>query len=146
MRIPIEADAGASSNTVDHFMPAIAADPTTSGATTHLGLYYYEYPLANCQFVNIPADQCSPFVGFVSSTNRGASWSAPQALSTGPPSVAVFPRTGTGNGNPDVGNVLAAAASPGTTLKGTMHGFFPVGLAVDGFDVSMYTPDGGLTP
>ena len=50
-RIPIEADAGAISNTVDHFIPSIAADPSTSGATAHLALFYYFYPVSNCNYI-----------------------------------------------------------------------------------------------
>ena len=47
VRIPIEAD-NTTANTNDHFIPGIAADPNTSGATAHLGLFYYNYPVAAC--------------------------------------------------------------------------------------------------
>jgi hypothetical protein len=142
-RIAIEADAGALSNTVDHFMPAIAADPSSSGASAGLALFYYFYPLAACQFVNTPDVQCSPRVGYVSSADAGATWTTPQSLSPGPPSVAVLPRTGTGNGGPDLGNVLAAAVVPaGKQVKAL--GLFPVALPVNGIDESMYVPKHGL--
>ncbi len=136
-RVPIEDDTGALTNTVDHFMPAIAADPSASG---RLGLFYAFYPLAACQFVNNPSVQCSPRVGFVSSMDAGDTWTAPQTLSPGPPSLAVFPRTtatGTGNGGPDMGSVLGATVLPSAGAVG----LFPVGLAVRGFDESMYVPD-----
>ena len=105
-RIPIEADAGASSNTVDHFIPAIAADPNTSGATAQLALFYYFYPLRErASIVNAPGRQCPPQVGYISSTNGGASW-ALRRRSAGMPSLARLLRaTATGNGNPDLGNV-----------------------------------------
>ncbi len=139
-RIPIEADTGALTNTVDHFMPAIAADPSSSGK---LALFYAFYPLAACQYVNNPSVQCSPRVGYVSSTDAGARWTAPQTLSPGPPSLAVFPRTtatGTGNGGPDMGNVLGATVLPD---EGAI-GLFPVGIAIRGIDESMYVPDNPL--
>jgi hypothetical protein len=144
-RIAIEVDAGALSNTVDHFIPAIAADQGTSGASAGLALFYYFYPLSNCQFVNTPDVQCSPQVGYVSSTDGGATWSVADSLSSpGPPSVAVLPRTGTGNGNPDLGNVLGAAVVPaGKQVKAL--GLFPVAIPVNGIDESMYVPKHGLT-
>jgi hypothetical protein len=144
-RIPIEEDAGAVTNTVDHFMPAIAADPGSSGASARLALFYYFYPLSSCQYVNTPANQCSPQVGYVSSTDGGASWSASQELSPGPPSLGVLPRTvatgaTSGNGNPDLGNVLAAAVLPAGKNAGDAVGLFPVAIPVNGLDISTYTP------
>jgi hypothetical protein len=148
-RIPIEADTGALSNTVDHFIPGIAVDPSSSGASARLALFYYFYPLAACQYVNNPAVACSPHVGYVSSTNAGATWSAPQSLSPGPPSLAVYPRTlalgGAGNGGPDLGSVLGAAVAPLGEFEGNAFGFFPVGIPVNGLDESMYVPKHGLT-
>jgi len=147
-RVPIEADSGASTNTVDHFVPAIAADPGSSGATARLALLYYSYPLANCQYVNTPDVQCSPRVGYVSSTDGGSSWSEPQELSPGPPSLAVYPRTQAlgagGQGGPDLGNVLAALVMPNGKLGGAAVGLFPVGIPVDGTDLSLYAPGNSL--
>jgi hypothetical protein len=139
-RIAIEADTGALSNTNDHFMPAIAA-----GAPAQLGLFYYYLPIAACQFVNNQAPMCSPQVGYVSSTNGGSTWSAPQSLSPGPTSVADFPRTvaqgaQSGNGNPDFGNVLAGVVVPAGGSAGDAVGLFPVGIDVNGLDVSTYAP------
>ena len=42
--IPIDAV----SSTVDHFIPAIAVDPATSGGSARLALTYYFYPTAQC--------------------------------------------------------------------------------------------------
>jgi hypothetical protein len=148
-RIPIEADDGAASNTVDQFVPAIAADPNSSGASARIALFYYFYPLAACQYVNNPSNACSPRAGYVSSTDGAATWSAPQSLSPGPPSLAVLPRTlalgATGNGGPDLGSVLGAAVVPVGKLQGKAIGLFPVGIPVNGTDVSMYVPKHGLT-
>jgi hypothetical protein len=147
-RIPIEADTGALSNTVDHFIPAIAADPTSSGTSARLALFYYFYPLAACNYVNPPNNSCSPQVGYLSSTDGGGTWSKPQALSPGPPSLGVYPRTlalgGTGNGGPDLGSVLAALVVPNGKLAGNAVGMFPVGVPVNGLDESMYVPNSGL--
>ena len=147
-RIPIEADTGASSNTVDHFIPAIAADPASSGASARLALFYYSYPLAACIYVDNPSNTCSPRVDYVSSTDEGANWSDVQELSPGPPSLGVFPRTlalgGSGNGGPDLGSVLATAVVPVGKLQGNAIGLFPVGIPVNGLDESMYAPKKGL--
>ena len=146
-RIPLEADTGALTNTVDHFMPAIAADPSSSGSSARLALFYYYLPLAACQYVSTPDLQCSPRVGYVSSTDGGATWSAPAQLSPGPPSLAVYPRTGNDTattGNPDFGNVLAAAVIPTGHNGGNALGLFPVGIPVNGIDVSMYVNKKGL--
>ena len=35
-------------STVDHFLPGLTVDPTTSGGSTHLALTYYFYPNAAC--------------------------------------------------------------------------------------------------
>jgi hypothetical protein len=68
VRIPIDAV----NSTVDHFIPGIAADPATQGATAHLGLTYYYYPVSNCT-----SSTCRLTVGYVQSTNGGATWTAP---------------------------------------------------------------------
>ena len=64
-RIPIDAR----TSTVDHFLPAIGVDPTTSGSSAHLGVVYYFYPEANCDI-----DTCELSVGFASSTDGGVTW------------------------------------------------------------------------
>lgn len=62
-------------STADHFIPGLAVDRSTSGTTARLAIAYYFYPNANCT-----ASTCSLRVGFVSSTNGGASWSAPRTI------------------------------------------------------------------
>jgi hypothetical protein len=70
-RIPIDAvDSGA-----DHFLPGLAVAPRSSGAHARLALTYYSYPNADCTVVT-----CELNVGFISSRNGGASWSAPAHL------------------------------------------------------------------
>jgi len=70
-RIPTDA---VGSN-VDHFIPGLAVDPSTSGSTAHLALAYYYYPNANCS-----TSTCQLEVGFVSSVEGGKSWSTNTTL------------------------------------------------------------------
>lgn len=71
VRIPIDPVNSA----VDHFIPGLAVDPTTSGNTARLALTYYFYPNASCTQAT-----CQLMVGFTSSVDGGATWSAPQTL------------------------------------------------------------------
>jgi hypothetical protein len=71
VRIPIDPV----TSTVDHFIPGLAVDRTSSGATARLGLTYYFYPDANCT-----QSTCRLSVGFISSIDGGAHWSAPRLL------------------------------------------------------------------
>jgi hypothetical protein len=71
VRIPIDA----ANSGVDHFIPGIAVDNTSSGNTARLALTYYFYPNANCT-----QSTCQLSVGFVSSVDGGATWSAPVTL------------------------------------------------------------------
>jgi hypothetical protein len=68
VRIPIDA----TSSTVDHFLPGIGVEPGTGGATAHLGLIYYYYPVSSCT-----ASTCQLRVGYVESFDGGASWTTP---------------------------------------------------------------------
>jgi hypothetical protein len=70
-RIPIDA---VGSN-VEHFIPGLAVDASTSGSTAHLALAYYYYPDANCT-----ASTCQLEVGFVTSVDGGNTWSTNTTL------------------------------------------------------------------
>jgi hypothetical protein len=94
-RIPIDAI----SSGVDHFIPGLAVDTTTSGGAAHLALTYYYYPNANC------ATACQLDVGYVSSVDGGASWSAPLLLS-GPMSLDWLAGTDQG---PMVGDYISTS-------------------------------------
>jgi hypothetical protein len=72
-RIPID---GTNSG-VDHFIPGLAVNKTTSGGAAQLGLTYYFYPSGSTQLS----------VGFVSSVNAGSTWSAPQTIASGMPTT-----------------------------------------------------------
>jgi hypothetical protein len=69
VRIPIDpVNSG-----VDHFIPGMAVDRSTSGSSAHLALGYYYYPVAACN-----TSTCQLTVGFVSSTDGGTTWTQPQ--------------------------------------------------------------------
>ncbi len=67
-RVPIDA----TNSGRDHFIPGLAVNKATSGATAQLGLTYYFY-LSGSTSLN---------VGFISSANAGSTWSTPQTVST----------------------------------------------------------------
>ena len=74
-RVPIDG----TNSRIDHFIPGLAVNPATSGASAQLGLTYYFYPSGSTQLG----------VGFISSTNAGSTWSAPQTVASGMPSTWV---------------------------------------------------------
>lgn len=69
-RVPIDA----TNSGVDHFIPGLAVNKSTSGSTAQLGLAYYFYPVSAC------GTSCVLDVGFISSTNGGSTWSAATQL------------------------------------------------------------------
>jgi hypothetical protein len=71
----------------DHLIPGLAVDPSTAGRTARLGLAFYYFPDINCS-----PSTCRLNVGFVSSTNGGASWSAARQLA-GPMTLTWLPLT-----------------------------------------------------
>ncbi len=71
VRVPIDSI----SSTVDHFLPAIAVDPSTGGSSGHLALVYHYYPNAVCTELT-----CGLNIGYVTSNDGGANWSAPNQL------------------------------------------------------------------
>jgi len=82
-RIPIDPV----TSTVDHFLPGIGVNFGTSGSGTQIAVAYYYYPDVNCTFATCQLD-----VGYISTTNAGASWSAPQQL-RGPMTMSWLPNT-----------------------------------------------------
>lgn len=83
-RVPIDP---ANSNN-DHFIPGIGVDKSTSGSAAKIGLTFYYYPKANCA-----PSTCQLFVGFISSTNGGSTWSTKQQLA-GPMKLAWLAQAG----------------------------------------------------
>ncbi|WP_052433437.1 exo-alpha-sialidase [Streptacidiphilus carbonis] len=128
-RVPIDAV----TSSADHFTPGLGVDPTTSGSTAALGLYYYFYPNHSCT-----AATCQLEVGFTSSTNGGSTWSTARTVA-GPMTLAQIASTSQG---PMVGDYISTSVVAGKSI-----GLFPVGKAPtngQAFDEAMYTVSGGL--
>jgi hypothetical protein len=122
-RIPID-DV---SSTVDHFIPGIGIDPATSGPSAHVGVHYYYYSQSACT-----ASTCQLNVGFISSTNDGATWNEPVTI-TGPMQLGWLPQSQNGL---MVGDYIATVFT-----NGLPHGVFAVAQANSGstFNEAMYT-------
>lgn len=129
VRVPIDA----TSSTVDHFVPGIAVDKSTSGTSARLGLTYYFYPSASCS-----ASTCQLNAGFVSSTNGGSSWSAPVQIA-GPMTLSWLPNTSQGR---MFGDYISTSIFAG----GRAYPVIPVATAPSGttFHVPMVVPTGGM--
>jgi hypothetical protein len=116
-------------STVDHLGGGLGVDPTTSGSSARLGLFYYFYPQADCTVAT-----CQLEVGYISSTDGGAQWSQPRLLA-GPLSLTQLAQAPGGM----VGDYVGAAVTPG----GNAFAAFAVGGApADGqaFNEAMYEP------
>jgi hypothetical protein len=75
------------SSGVDHFIPGLAVDRSTSGSTAHLALIFYFYPHANCT-----AATCQLEVGFSTSADGGATWTSNTQIA-GPMTLSWLPNT-----------------------------------------------------
>jgi hypothetical protein len=126
-RVPIDA----ATSTVDHFIPGLAVDPATGGATTHLALTYYFYPVANC------GTACQLSVGYISSPDAGAHWGNAIQLA-GPMALSDIAQTSQG---PMVGDYISTSFV-GTTARVV----FPVGLphGTGAFNEAVYAPVSAL--
>jgi len=126
-RIPIDP----TTSTVDHFIPGLAVDPTTSGNTAHLGLTYFFFPVSKC------GSTCKLGVGFVSSENGGATWSRPTQLLLGMDT--------TWAANTSQGRMVGDYIST-SFVNSQAFGAFARALTKNGstFNESMYTTVSGL--
>lgn len=123
-RVPIDA----TTSGVDHFIPGIGIDPTTSGTTAKIGLYYYFYPTANCT-----ASTCQLEVGYVSSANGGSTWSTPTTVA-GPMSLSQIANSTQGS---MVGDYISTSVIGGKAVS-----TFAVGKAPtngQAFDEALYS-------
>ena len=129
-RVPIDA----TNSGVDHFIPGLAVDRTTSGASAHLALTYYFYPVSNCS-----QSTCQLDVGEISSTNGGASWGASTPVA-GPMTVTWLAST-------TQGFMVGDYISTSFNASGVAHGVFAVATAPSGgvFNEAMFTQASGFT-
>jgi hypothetical protein len=130
-RIPIDAV----NSTVDHFIPGIGVDTSTSGATAKLGLTYYFYRNARCGTKRTP---CQLEVGYVQSDDGGSNWSNPTDVA-GPFPVTWVADTSQGR---MVGDYISTS-----WVGGRAYGAFAIASAPSGavFDEPIAVPTGGLT-
>ncbi|MFL5653019.1 MAG: exo-alpha-sialidase [Ktedonobacteraceae bacterium] len=124
---------GAVGSGVDHFIPGLAVDTSTSGSTAHLGLAFYYYPNANCTTAT-----CQLEVGFVSSTDGGTNWSTTTTLTSSAMNVAWLASTTQGN---MVGDYISTSFANGKAFP-----IFVVATAPNGgqLNEAMFTVTGGL--
>lgn len=117
---------------VDHFIPGIAVDKSTSGSSAHVAVTYYYFTQASC------TSNCQLDVGYISSTNGGSTWSASQQLA-GPMQLTWLANTSQGR---MVGDYIS------TSIAGNGNAFpaFEVAKAPKGstFHEATNTVAGGL--
>ena len=136
-RVPIDPV----SSSVDHFIPGIAVDRTTSGSTAKVGIAYYFYPNSSCT-----SSTCQLDVGYISSANGGASWSAATQLA-GPMTLSWLPNTSQGR---MVGDYISTSFAGGTAhpviavANPPTAGGSDCQTATPNCDQGLYTPSSGL--
>jgi hypothetical protein len=113
---------------IDHLIPGIGVDRSTSGTKAHLALAFYTHP-ANCD------SDCPYSVGFVSSTDGGAHWTDKIVLA-GPMDLSWLPV-----GRNKVGDYITTAFCNGLAFP-----IFSIASEPDGGHLSeaIYTIAGGL--
>src|SRR5262249_1700454 len=107
----------------------------------HLALFFYNFPVAACAYLDPanPANQCQLRVGYVSSTDGGATWSDPLYLaSMGLPDIV---RSSQGL---MVGDYSTADIIPAGPNKGNAVSPFAVGLTDQTLNQPMYVPTNGI--
>jgi len=72
---------------VDHFIPGLAVDNSTSGSTAHLAVTFYFYPVASCT-----AATCKLDTGISTSADGGATWTQNTQVA-GPMTISWLPNT-----------------------------------------------------
>ena len=130
---PVRIPADATTSTIDHFIPGLDVDKTTSGTTAHLALTFYYYPVSKCT-----TSTCRLGVKFMSSLNGGATWSTPKPMGT-LMQLTWLPSTTLG---PMVGDYISTSY-----VNGKAFGVFAIAQAKTGtmFHESMFTNSTGLS-
>src|SRR5256714_1086207 len=131
-RVPIDSVTSG----VDHLLPGLGVDKSTSGASAHVGLLYYFFP----------AGTTNLSVGYISSTNGGSTWSAPTQLA-GPMTMSWLPNTSQGR---MVGDYMSTSFAAGTShpvftlANAPTAGGSDCQTATPNCDQALYTPSSGL--
>jgi BNR repeat-like domain len=118
---------------VDHFIPGLAVDPTTSGSSARLVLTFYYYPNAACT-----SSTCQLDVGYSTSSDGGATWT-PTTQLAGPMSLSWLPNTTQGT---MVGDYISTSFSGAPAYPAFAFANAPSGGV---FDEATYTVKGGLS-
>jgi hypothetical protein len=129
VRVPIDPV----TSTVDHFVPGIGVDRSTSGSSARIGLTYYYYPTASCT-----SSTCQLDVGYISSVNGGSSWSTATQVA-GPMSLSWLPNTSEGRMFGDY--ISTSVVSGGNAYPVLALASAPTGST---FNQAMFVPTGGL--
>jgi hypothetical protein len=111
VRIPIDG----LKSTVDHFIPGLGVDRSTSGTSAHLTSTYYYFPDSSCS-----GNACELDVGFTTSEDGGRTWTAGKKLA-GPMELTWLPNTFSG--------VMVADYLSTSYVEGNPFGVFMVAKA-----------------
>jgi BNR repeat-like domain len=128
-RVPLDSTTGG----VDHFIPGIGVEPTSTG---RLALTYYFYRVAKCGNRRNP---CQLEVGYSQSEDGGATWSTPTDVA-GPFQTDWTADTTQGR---MVGDYISTSWLGGRAWTAVPVAGPPAGTV---FDEDLYVPTGGLTP
>ncbi len=115
---------------IDHFIPGIAVDPATSGATARLGVTYYFYPDTSCSFAT-----CELMVGSIASADGGTTWTLPETLA-GPISLSWIADTSQGR---MVGDYISTSFA-GNAVGVFSNAFTPSGGMFDQAEFASFSP------
>jgi len=105
-RIPMDAVGSG----VDHFIPGLAVDKSTSGSTAHLVLAFYYYPVSSCS-----SSTCRLDIGYSSSTNGGSAWTSTTTIA-GPMTLSWLASTTQGRMVGDYMSTSFNATAPDTAF------------------------------
>jgi hypothetical protein len=127
---------------VDHFIPGLAVDPSTSGSAAHLLVTFYYYPVANCT-----ASTCQLDVGFSDSADGGTTWTTTTQIA-GPMTLSWLPNTTQGRMVADYisGSFVNGPAFPAFAVASApTSGGSDCATATPNCDQPMFTVKGGLS-
>ncbi len=126
---------------VDHFIPGLAVDKSTSDGTAHLAVTFYFYPNANCT-----AATCQLDTGVSTSADGGATWTSNMQVA-GPMTLSWLPNTTQGRMVADylstsfVGSAFPAFAVASAPTSGGSDCF----TATPNCNEAIFTIKGGLS-
>jgi hypothetical protein len=127
---------------VDHFIPGLAVDNSTSGNRAHLAVTFYFYPVANCT-----ATTCQLDTGFSTSADGGATWTSNTQIA-GPMTLSWLPNTTLGR---MVGDYISTSFVGGPAFPAFAVASAPTSggsdcqTATPNCNEAMFTVKGGLS-